>query len=210
MLRRHPQVMIMSDDIYEHLMFDAHRFTSILSVAPELKERTLLINGVSKVFAMTGWRIGYAAGPSDIIAAMNKVQSQCNTHACSISQAASVAALDGPMDFCIERSEAFQARRDLVVERISAVGQLSALRPEGAFYVYPSCAGAIRQVTPDGRTLTSDVDFCTWLLEEHHVSTVPGTAFGLSPHFRISTAASMQDLRTACSRIADACSKLIG
>jgi len=207
-LRRHPQVMIMSDDIYEHLMFDAHRFTSILSVAPDLANRVLLINGVSKVFAMTGWRIGYAAGPSDIIAAMNKVQSQCNTHACSISQAASVAALDGPMDFCVKRSDAFQARRDLVVDSINAVGQLSALRPEGAFYVYPSCAGAIGQVTPDGRTLTSDVDFCTWLLEEHHVSTVPGAAFGLSPHFRISTAASMQDLRTACSRIAQACEEL--
>ena len=208
-LERHPHVLIMSDDIYEHLMFDTHRFTSILQVAPNLKDRTLQVNGVSKVFAMTGWRVGYAAGPSDIIAAMNKVQGQCNTHACSISQAASVAALDGPMEFCRERAAAFQERRDLVVEQINGVDQLSALKPEGAFYIYPSCAGALGRKTVTGKTLKSDVDFCTWLLEEHHVSTVPGAAFGLSPHFRISTAASLEDLQIACARIANACQSLL-
>ena len=207
-LRRHPQVLVLSDDIYEHLMFDGHKFCGILDVAPDLWKQVLLVNGVSKVFAMTGWRIGYAAGPKDIITAMNKVQGQCNTHASSISQAASVAALNGPTGFFAERAASFQARRDLVVSSLADVEGLSALSPQGAFYVYPNCAGLIGKTTPGGRRLENDVDVCTWLLEDHHVSTVPGVAFGLSPHFRISTAASVENLQEAVARIGKACKSL--
>lgn len=203
-LRRHPQVMVLSDDIYEHLMFDGHRFTSILDAAPDLKERVLLVNGVSKVFAMTGWRIGYAAGPKAIIGAMNKVQGQSCTHACSVSQAAAIAALDGPTDFFADRAAGFQVRRDLVVELLNAVDGLDVLSPEGAFYVYPNCAHLLGKPTPGGMVLNTDTDICTWLLEEHFVSLVPGAAFGLSPHFRISTAASEENLAETCRRIAAA------
>ncbi len=207
-LRRHPHVHILSDDIYEHLMFDGRRFTSILNVAPDLQDRTLIVNGVSKAFAMTGWRIGYGAGPKDIIAAMNVVQGQSCTHACSISQAAAVAALTGPTDFFAERAAAFQKRRDVVVAALNAIEGIDCLKPEGAFYVYPDCAALIGRKTPAGRVLTSDTDICAWLLDEHHVSAVPGVAFGLSPHLRISTAASIDDLELACGRIAAACAQL--
>ncbi|WP_299851954.1 pyridoxal phosphate-dependent aminotransferase [uncultured Roseovarius sp.] len=200
-LRAHPHVWVLSDDIYEHLMFDDHRFVSILNAAPDLKPRTLLVNGVSKVFAMTGWRIGYGAGPASLIAAMNAVQGQSSTHACSISQAASVAALEGPADFFADRAASFQRRRDIVVDALSAIDGVSCLRPEGAFYVFPRIEGLIGQTTPDGVILTDDTAVSTWLLERHHLSTVPGTAFGLSPHIRISTAASEDDLRSACARI---------
>jgi aspartate aminotransferase len=207
-LRRHPQVQVLSDDIYEHLIFDGQIFTSILDVAPDLKDRTVVVNGVSKVFAMTGWRIGYAAGPSHIINAMNVVQSQCCTHACSISQAASVAALNGPTNFFAERATSFSERRSIVVDALKAIDGIDCLLPEGAFYVYPNCSGLIGKTSPSGRTLQTDVDLCTWLLEEHHVSAVPGAAFGLSPHIRISTAASTESLRDACARIAAACATL--
>ncbi len=207
-LRDHPHVMVLSDDIYEHLMFDGHNFVSILDAAPDLIDRVLIVNGVSKVFAMTGWRIGYGVGPKSLISGMNTVQGQSTTHACSISQAASVAALDGPTDFIEDRAASFQARRDLVVEALSAVPGLSVLSPEGAFYLYPNCADLIGKRTPDGRILNSDTDICAWLLEEHHVSVVPGVAFGLSPHFRISTAANEEDLHEACARIARAVSSL--
>lgn len=209
-LLRHPQVMVLSDDIYEHLMFDGHRFASILTVAPELRDRVLLVNGVSKVFAMTGWRIGYGAGPAALIAAMNVVQGQSCTHACSISQAASVAALNGPTDFFADRAASFQTRRDIVEGAINGTKGLSCLSPEVAFYFYPDLSGIIRKSTPDGQLIATDTDLCTWLLEAWHVTTVPGAAFGLSPHFRISTASSETDLREACKRIAAACAQLEG
>jgi aspartate aminotransferase len=207
-LRDHPHVMVLSDDIYEHLMFDGHKFVSILDVAPDLINRVLIVNGVSKVFAMTGWRIGYGAGPKALIAGMNTVQGQSTTHACSISQAASIAALDGPIDFIADRSASFQARRDLVVQSLGSVQGLSVLSPDGAFYLYPNCAGLVGQRTPDGRRLQTDTEICEWLLTDHHVSVVPGVAFGLSPHFRISTAASEAQLRQACTRIARAVGSL--
>lgn len=207
-LQRHPHVAVLSDDIYEHLMFDGHRFTSLLNVAPDLKDRTLLVNGVSKVFAMTGWRLGYAAGPASIIGPMNTVQGQSLTHACSISQAAAIAALNGPVDFFKTRAASFQARRDLVVSALNAVGGLNCISPEGAFYVYPDCSGVIGKTTPQGQIIASDADFCAFLLEQHFVSAVPGIAFGLSPHVRISTAASKADLQEACARIQTACAEL--
>lgn len=200
-LRRHPHVWVLSDDIYEHLMFEEHRFVSILNLAPDLKPRTLLVNGVSKVFAMTGWRIGYGAGPAPLIAAMNVVQGQSSTHACSISQAASVAALDGPTEFFADRTKSFEHRRNIVVDALNGIDGFSCLRPEGAFYVFPHVGGLISQTTPDGVILTDDTAVSTWLLEQHHLSTVPGAAFGLSPHIRISTAASEEELRSACVRI---------
>lgn len=200
-LRAHPHVWVLSDDIYEHLMFDDHRFVSILNVAPDLKPRTLLVNGVSKVFAMTGWRIGYGAGPASLIAGMNVVQGQSCTHACSISQAASIAALDGPTDFFAERATSFQRRRDTVVEALNTMDGITCLAPEGAFYVFPSVEGLIGHKTPDGAVLTDDTAVSAWLLDKHHLSTVPGAAFGLSPHIRISTAASEENLKSACARI---------
>ncbi|WP_035900707.1 pyridoxal phosphate-dependent aminotransferase [Labrenzia sp. DG1229] len=207
-LHRYPHVHILSDDIYEHLMFDGRRFTSILNVAPDLQDRTLIVNGVSKAFAMTGWRIGYGAGSKDIIAAMNVVQGQSCTHACSISQAAAFAALTGPTDFFAKRAAAFEKRRDVVVAALNTIDGVDCLTPEGAFYVYPDCSGLIGRKTPAGRVLTSDIDICSWLLDEHHVSAVPGAAFGLSPHLRISTAAATDDLENACGRIAAACALL--
>lgn len=207
-LRRHPHVAILSDDIYEHLMFDGHRFTSILNVAPDLKDRVLIVNGVSKVFAMTGWRLGYAAGPAAVIKSMNTVQGQSLTHACSISQAAGVAALNGPTDFFASRAESFAKRRDLVVKALNDTRMLDCLSPEGAFYVYPDCSAVIGKITPKGKVISSDTDFCTYLLEDHFVSVVPGAAFGLSPHIRISTAASGEDLTEACRRIKMACDQL--
>lgn len=207
-LHKHPHVMILSDDIYEHLIFEGQRFDSILDVAPDLIDRVLVVNGVSKVFAMTGWRIGYGAGPKVLIAGMNTVQGQSCTHACSVSQAASIAALDGPTGFIAERAASFQARRDLVLNALNDLPGLSVLSPEGAFYLYPNCAGLIGMRTPDGTVLGTDIDVCTWLLEQWHVSVVPGAAFGLSPHFRISTAASEADLQDACARIAKAVSTL--
>ena len=207
-LRANPHLAILSDDIYEHLVFDGHRFTSILNVAPDLRNRTLLVNGVSKVFAMTGWRLGYAAGPSDIISSMNVVQGQSLTHACSISQAAAIAALSGPTDFLSTRAKSFEKRRDIVVAEINKADGLNCVGPEGAFYAFPDCSGVIGKSTSDGMLISSDIDFCTYLLEEHFVSVVPGETFGLSPHFRISTAASDSNLAGACARIQSACAGL--
>lgn len=207
-LRAHPHVWVLSDDIYEHLMFGGHRFASILHVAPELKARTLCVNGVSKAFAMTGWRIGYAAGPTALIRGMNIVQGQSSSHACSISQAATVAALNGPTDFFAHRASSFENRRDIVVDALNGIDGITCLRPDGAFYVYPNCAGLIGKQAPDGTVLTDDKAVSAWWLVSHHVSTVPGAAFGLSPHIRISTAASEQDLKIACARIAKACNSL--
>ena len=208
-LERHPKAYILSDDIYEHLIFDGNQFVSILNVAPQLRDRTLVVNGVSKVFAMTGWRLGYSAGPKHLIDNINAVQSHSTTHASSISQAAALAALTGPKDFISERSMSFQKRRDIVIAALSEAVNLSMIIPAGAFYAYPNCAGVIGKRSSEGKDIGSDVDFCTWLLESWHVSTVPGTAFGLSPHLRISTAASEESLKTACARIVDAIATLI-
>jgi aspartate aminotransferase len=209
-LLKHPHVMVLSDDIYEHLMFDGLTFCSILNEAPELRDRVLVVNGVSKVFAMTGWRLGYAAGPKDLIQAMNTVQGQSTSHASSIAQAATIEALDGPTDFMVERATSFQMRRDLVVDTLGQLKGIDMLRPEGAFYVFPKVAGLIGKVTSTGKTLLSDVDVCDWLLDDHHVSCVPGSAFGLSPHIRISTASSKENLQEACRRITFAVTSLGG
>ena len=207
-LLRHPQVWVMSDDMYEHLVYDNFRFTTPAQVEPRLYERTLTMNGVSKSYAMTGWRIGYAGGPKPLIDAINKVQSQSTTHATSIAQAAAVEALNGPQDFIPERAAIFRQRRDMVVELLNGIPGLSCAKPEGAFYVYPSCAGVIGKRTPDGKAIETDSDFVTYLLEAEGVAAVQGVAFGLSPYFRISYATSSDLLREACARIKRACEGL--
>jgi aspartate aminotransferase len=207
-LVRHPHVWVLADDIYEHLVYDDFVFTSIAQVEPKLFGRTLTLNGVSKAYCMTGWRIGYAGGPTELIKAMAALQSQSTTNPSSISQAAAVEALNGTQDFIGPNAAIFKERRDLVVSLLNRCKGLHCPLPEGAFYVYPSCAGAIGRRTPDGKTIETDTDFCTHLLEAGNVAVVPGTAFGLAPHFRISYATSSDELREACSRIARVCEAL--
>jgi aspartate aminotransferase len=207
-LLRHPQVYILNDDMYEHLVYDGFEFTTIAQVEPGLYDRTLTVNGVSKSYAMTGWRIGYAGGPATLIKAMAKIQSQSTTNPSSISQAAAVAALNGPQDFIATRAAVFQDRRDLVVGMLNQAQGITCHRPEGAFYVFPSCAGTIGRKTPDGKTIATDQDFASYLLMEAGVSVVFGAAFGLSPFFRISYATSTQALEEACRRIQGACGAL--
>ncbi len=207
-LERHSQVHVISDDIYEHLIFEGAEFVSILNVAPQLRERTVLVNGVSKAFSMTGWRIGYSAGPKQLIDGINTIQGQSTTHACSVSQAAALAALNGPTDFMADRAAVFERRSKAVVAALAQTQILSVMQPQGTFYVFPGCHNAIGKATPSGQRLANDIDVCNWLLESHHVSTVPGTAFGLSHHLRLSTAASDADLTAACERIAQACNGL--
>jgi aspartate aminotransferase len=207
-LMRHPHVNVLTDDMYEHLVYDGFEFTTPAQVEPGLKDRTLTMNGVSKAYCMTGWRIGYAAGPQNLIKAMAKVQSQSTSNPCSISQAASVEALMGPQAFIAAHNEVFRERRDLVVEMLNAAPGLLCHKPEGAFYVYPSCAGTIGRKTPQGKTIESDEDFVTYLLEQAEVAAVQGAAFGLSPYFRISYATSTDLLRVACDRIRKACAEL--
>jgi aspartate aminotransferase len=207
-LMRHKHVWILTDDMYEHLVYDGFAFTTPAQIEPGLKDRTLTMNGVSKAYCMTGWRIGYAAGPQDLIKAMSKVQSQSTSNPCSISQAASVEALRGPQDFIAAHNEVFRERRDLVVAMLNQVPGLTCHKPEGAFYVYPSCAGTIGKRTPQGKTIETDSDFVTYLLEQAEVAAVQGAAFGLSPYFRISYATSTELLREACSRIQKACAAL--
>ncbi len=207
-LKRHPQVHVMTDDMYEYLVYDGFRFTTIAQVVPELFDRTLTLNGVSKAWAMTGWRVGWACGPLEIVKAMNKLSSQSTTHTSSISQAAAVGALNGPMDFIGPRNDAFRRRRDLVVDMLNAAEGITCLTPEGAFYVYPSVAGCIGKATPDGKTIASDEDFVTALLESEGVAAVHGAAFGLEPHFRVSYATSDAALTEACTRIQRFCAAL--
>ncbi|HEY0886502.1 MAG TPA: pyridoxal phosphate-dependent aminotransferase [Ramlibacter sp.] len=207
-LKRHPQVWLLSDDIYEHLLYDGAAFVAAAQLEPELKERTLTVNGVSKSYAMTGWRLGYGAGPKSLIAAMAVVQSQSTSNPCSISQAAAVAALNGPQDLVLQWRDAFQRRRDFVVDRLNAIEGVSCRRPEGAFYTFASCAGLIGRRTPGGAVIDGDSAFCRYLLESHDVAVVPGSCFGLAPYFRISYAASDADLREACDRMAAACAAL--
>jgi aspartate aminotransferase len=200
-LLRHPQVLIMTDDMYEHIVYDGYEFATIAQVEPRLYDRTLTTNGVSKAFSMTGWRIGYAAGPKALIAAMRKVISQTTSNACSISQWAALAALEGPMDFIRDRNDAFKWRRDIVLADINAAEGLSAPVPEGAFYIFAECSGWIGKTTAKGVTLHNDVDVCSALLDEEAVAAVPGTAFGGSPCFRISYATDDDSLREAGKRI---------
>jgi len=207
-LLRHPHVWLICDDIYEHLIYGDFAFRTMAQVEPRLKARTLTINGLSKAYAMTGWRIGYAGGPKELIGAMAVVQSQSTSNPCSVSQAAAIEALDGPQDVLAERRRSFQARRDLVVDGLNAIDGLSCRRPEGAFYTYASCAGVLGRVTPGGRKLETDADFCQYLLHEHDVAVVPGTVFGLAPYFRISYATSQAQLQAALERIGRAVAQL--
>ncbi len=207
-LLKHPQVSLISDDIYEKIIYDRFEFFTPAQVEPELYDRTLTVNGVSKVYAMTGWRIGYAGGPRELIRAMTDIQSHSTSNASSISQAAALAALNGDEAFLAERNAAFRQRRDMVVEMLNAAAGLSCPKPEGAFYVYPSCAGCIGKKTPDGKVLETDGDFVNYLLESVGVACVQGAAFGLSPCFRISYATSTEALREACTRIQKACAAL--
>ena len=197
----HPQVGVLADDIYEHLVYDDFAFHSIAAVEPGLFERTITINGVSKAYAMTGWRIGFAGGPATLIKGMAKVQSQSTSNPVSISQHAAIAALDGPQDSIPERRAVFQERRDLVVGMLNEAAGIECATPEGAFYVYPSCAGMIGRTTPEGTRLESDEDVARYLLEAEGVAVVHGAAFGLEPHFRISYATSTEALAEACLRI---------
>ncbi|MBL6864220.1 MAG: pyridoxal phosphate-dependent aminotransferase [Rhodospirillales bacterium] len=207
-LLKHSNVHIMTDDIYEHLIFDDFIFKTIAQVEPKLYDRTLTVNGVSKAYAMTGWRIGYAAGPENLIQAMNKVQSQSTSHASSISQAAAVEALNGPQDFIADNNKVFRERRDLVTTMLNQANGIECKTPQGAFYVYPSCAGLIGKKTKDGKVLKNDLEVATYFLEEEGVAVVFGAAFGLSPFFRISYATSTEILADACERIKRACSCL--
>jgi len=207
-LLKHPQVWIMTDDMYEHIVYDDFKFTTIAQVEPNLYERTLTLNGASKAYCMTGWRVGWAAGAVEVIKAMNKVQSQSTTHTSSISQAAAVAALNGPHDFIARNNAVFKERRDLVVRMLNEAEGISCPNPEGAFYVYPSCKGMIGKTTPQGNVLNTDEDVVTYLLETEGVAAVHGEAFGLSPCFRVSYATSTEALEEACKRIQRACSVL--
>ena len=204
-LLRHPQVWILSDDMYEHLVFGGFAFATIAQVEPALYERTLTMNGVSKAYAMTGWRIGYAGGPEPLIAAMRKVMSQTTSNPSSISQWAAVEALNGTQDFIEPNARLFEDRRDLVVSMLNQAAGLRCPTPQGAFYVYPSCEGLIGKTAPSGKTIDSDEAFATQLLETEGVSVVFGAAFGLSPFFRVSYATSNDLLEDACSRIQRFC-----
>ena len=204
-----PDVMVMSDDMYEHLTYDGFQFVSPAQVEPRLYARTLTCNGVSKAYAMTGWRIGYAAGPEALIAAMRKVQSQTTSNPCSISQWAALEALEGPQAFLQDNQTLFKGRRDLVVAGLNAIEGITCPIPEGAFYVYPSIAGLIGKTTPSGKVIATDEDFAIALLEDTGVAAVFGAAFGLSPNFRISYATSESQLSEACARIAQFCDRLI-
>lgn len=208
-LLRHPHVWVMSDDMYEHLAYDDFSFCTPAEIEPKLYDRTLTVNGVSKAYAMTGWRIGYAGGPEHLIAAMRKVQGQSTTNPCTISQWAAVEALNGPQDFLADRAEAFLRRRNLVVEGLNACAGISCAVPEGAFYVYPSVAECIGKTSTGGRKIENDEAFCTALLEEEGVAVVFGAAFGLSPNFRVSYATSDEALTEACARIARFCEGLV-
>lgn len=208
-IKRHPHVWVMTDDIYEHLTYDNFKFSTIAEVVPELYDRTLTINGVSKAYAMTGWRIGYAAGPEGLIKEMSKVQGQSTSNPSSISQAAATAALNGDQSFLPGWRDKFQARRDLVAGMLNKANGLSVASPEGAFYVYVSCEGAIGKTTPDGKTISNDTEFCNYLLEKQGVVVVPGVEFGLSPYFRVSYALDEATLEKACTRIQQACAELL-
>ncbi len=207
-LARHPHVWIFADDMYEHIVYDGFQFATIAEACPELYERTLTVNGCSKAYAMTGWRIGFAGGAAWLIKAIAKLQSQSTSNPCSIAQAAAVAALNGPQDFLAVRNTVFQGRRDLVVSMLNQINGMHCPRPEGAFYVYPSIAELIGKSTPGGRRIDTDEDMVGYLLDDAKVAVVQGAAFGVSPAFRISYATSDGLLREACERIQTACAAL--
>ena len=207
-LKKHEHVWVFTDDIYEHLVYDDFEFKTIAQVNSELKSRTLTMNGMSKAYCMTGWRVGFAGGPKEMIKAMTMVQSQSITHTAAVSQAASIAALNGSHDFIASNNAVFKERRDLVVSMLNQASGLSCATPEGAFYVYPSCEGLIGKKTPSGKVIENDEDFVTELLEAEGVAAVHGEAFGLSPHFRISYATATDVLEDACQRIQRFCGSL--
>ena len=207
-LVKHDRVWVLSDDIYEHLVYDGFKFTTPAAVEPKLKGRTLTLNGVSKAYSMTGWRIGYGGAPEPLIKAIATLQSQSTSNPCSISQWAAVEALDGPQDFLKDWVTSFQERRDLVVAMLNQAKGISCPKPEGAFYVYPSCAGTIGKTSKGGKMIGNDEDFATALLEEEGVAVVHGAAFGLSPFFRISYATGIKALEEACRRIQRFCGNL--
>lgn len=208
-LLKYPDIMIFSDDIYEHIIYDGFQFATIAAVEPELKERTVTMNGASKVFAMTGWRMGYCGASAPLVKQMTKLQQQTTGCASSISQAAAVAALSGPQDFVQERTNRFQERRDMVVSMINQARGLKCPVPKGAFYVFPSCADLIGKKTPGGKVIETDQDLTMYFLESEGVAVVHGGAYGLSPFFRISFASSDDELRDACERIQRACASLV-
>jgi len=207
-LMRHEHVWVMTDDIYEHIVYDGFEFATVAQVEPGLMDRTATLNGVSKAFAMTGWRVGYSAAPVELTKAMNKIQSQSTSHTSSISQAAALAGLTGPLDFLEERNAVFKERRDMVVSMLNQANGIDCLTPEGAFYVYPKCEGFIGKTTPDGKVLETDGDVAAYLLEAEGVAVVFGEAFGLSPFFRISYATGTDLLEDACQRIQRAAAAL--
>jgi aspartate aminotransferase len=207
-LLRHPQVWMMSDDIYEKIRYNAEPFATMAAVMPELASRSLTINGVSKAFAMTGWRCGYGGGPAELIRGMNLVQGQSVSHTSSVSQAAAVAALDGPMDFLPPFVEAYRRRRDVVVAALAKIEGVECVVPDGAFYVFPGCAALLGRRTPTGKAIASDTDLCMYFLEEAGVALVPGSAFELPGHFRISYAASDANVAEGMKRISEACARL--
>jgi len=208
-IERHPQVWVMTDDIYEHLVYDGFAFTTFAQVNPQLAERTLTINGVSKAFAMTGWRLGYAGGSRPLIKAMIKLQSQSTGNASSVSQSAALAALTGPTDFIEGWRRQYQARRDLLIDKLNAIDGVHCPTPTGAFYVYPSCAGLIGKKTTTGTVIDNDSAFVMYLLDTQDVAVLQGEAYGVSPAFRISFATSIEQLEEACRRIAIACASLV-
>lgn len=205
---RHPHVSILTDDMYEHLIYDGFEFCTIAEVEPRLKDHVLTVNGASKAYAMTGWRVGFCGGPKPLIAVMNNMQGQATNGICTLSQAATIAALDGPQGLLKERAAIYRERRDLVVEWLGRAPGISCHKPEGAFYVFPNIAGCIGKTTKGGRRLGNDTDFVAALLQERHVATVQGAAYGMSPYFRISYATDMESLREGCRRIQEFCQEL--
>tara|TARA_Y100001960_G_scaffold163658_1_gene171903 strand:- start:5160 stop:6374 length:1215 start_codon:yes stop_codon:yes gene_type:complete len=208
LLLEYENIFVMSDDIYEKIIYDDFKFFSLAEVVPELKDRILTVNGVSKAYAMTGWRIGYAGGPKHLITAMSKLQSQSTSNPSSISQAAALAALEGPEEFLLERNERFKTRRNMVVKMLNECNGLSCIKPSGAFYVYPSCSGIIGKSSKEGKLIENSIDFSAYLLESVGVAVVPGSAFGADPFFRISYATSDSILEEACNRIKKVCEQL--
>lgn len=204
----HPDVWILTDDIYEHLTYDGFEFCTIAEVEPKLKDRVLTVNGASKAYAMTGWRVGYCGGPKELIAAMNNVHGQVTGGICTLSQAAAVAVLDGPQDLLKERANVYRERRDLVVRLLNEIPGITCHTPEGAFYVFPNIAGCIGKTTERGRFIESDADFVSALLEEQHVAAVQGSAYGMSPYFRVSYATDTETLIEGCRRISRFCDGL--
>lgn len=207
-LKRHPQLWVLTDDIYEHIIYDGFEFSTVAQVVPELRERCLTMNGVAKAYSMTGWRIGFAGGPKELIKGMAKIQSQSTSNPSSISQAATIAALSGSHAYLNDWVAAFKERRDMVVSMLNEADGLSCRMPVGAFYAYPSCEALMGKVTPKGVKINGDGDFVTYLLEDAGVAAVQGEAFGLSPYFRVSYATSLDVLKDACARIQDACARL--